>query len=266
MLRRRPIAVALALAVAMLVALAPTIGLAQQPAVLDHFRLIPRLSVLHETGGFGGFNNRYRLTGEFDLAHDAGWAGDASFENAEVWGSKISPFPTPAVVEDIDLLLNLEGLEGAKLPVAAPFDAYRFRGKIRDGSTIDLFAAHIGPWLGLRGFTTPPPNVNDYFEYELRAVARQRPVADFNDDGVVDAADLAAWASGQRPSIASAPVHGGDFLAWQRQLGEAPPDFEAVLSTLIAAANPSLAAVPEPNAAVLALGASLVAAVRRRHR
>jgi hypothetical protein len=240
---------------------------AQTPEIVEHFRLIPRLSVLHETGGFAGVNNRYRLTGKFDLAHARGWDGDAKFQNAEVWGSIISPFPTPAVVTDVDELLNLEGLDGEKLPVAGPFDAYRFTGTIADGSSIDIFATQIGPWLGLRGFTTPPPGGADFFEYKLRAVARRRPVADFNDDGVVDGADLATWAAGDGPLLDGGPAQGADFLSWQQQLGERAPfdALDAALSAAIASTKSSLTAVPEPAALTLAMVAALLGIVRGKH-
>jgi hypothetical protein len=239
---------------------------AQAPDILEHFRLIPRLSVLHETGGIAGVDNRYRLIGMFDLARTREWTGDVSFENAEVWGNIISPFPTPAIVTDVDELLNLEGLDGEQLPVGGPFDAYRFTGTIADGSRIDLFATQIGPWLGLRGFTTPPPGSADFFEYDLRAVARRRPVADFNDDGVVDGRDLAAWAAGDGALLESRPGSGADFLAWQRQLGEQAPfaALDAALSAAIASTKPSLTAVPEPAALVLVAFACLMCGRRVR--
>jgi hypothetical protein len=249
-----------------LAARGPSAATAQETVDLDRYRLIPQLSVLRETGGFAGVSNRYRVMGKFDLARPANRL-DVSIENAEVWGSIISPFPTPAIVTDLDALLNLEGLVGERLATIGFTQAYRFTGKIADGSRIELFAMQLGPWLGLRGFTTPPPNSADFFEYELRAVARQRPVADFNDDGVVDAADLAAWTASAGPSFGNQPASGGDFLAWQRQLGETPPleVLDEALSAALAAAQPAVTAVPEPGSLALAsLGCVVVAAGRVR--
>lgn len=73
------------------------------------------------------------------------------------------------------------------------------------------------------------------------------PIAgDFNNDGVVNAADLAVW----KTNFANGSMTGADFLLWQRNLG----------ATSVAT---SAAAVPEPAAGLLAAVAGL-ALVRRR--
>jgi hypothetical protein len=82
--------------------------------------------------------------------------------------------------------------------------------------------------------------------------------ADFNDDGRVDAADLAQWQSAYGANVlgdadADGDTDGDDFLAWQRQLG----------STLPAISGAD--AVPEPGSAALwALAAALLVRARRR--
>ena len=87
---------------------------AQDPVdVLDHYRLVPRASTLHQTEGFAGVNQRYLLTGGYDFRHSRRPDAMASFENAEIWGSIISDQPTPAFVIDVDEILNIEGLKGA---------------------------------------------------------------------------------------------------------------------------------------------------------
>ncbi len=89
--------------------------------------------------------------------------------------------------------------------------------------------------------------------------------ADFNEDRVVDGADLAAWKVGVGTTISvshasgdadgDGDVDGADFLTWQRQIG----------SVSIA---PAAAAVPEPSAAVLVLASACFSMVswRRRRR
>jgi hypothetical protein len=238
------------------------------PAVLDYYRLLPRLSTLRQTGGFAGAENRYRLIGEYDFRHGRGRDAMAAFENAEIWGSLISDQPTPAYVLDVDEILNLEGLKGEALPVGGPFDVYRFRGVTSDESTVELFAAVIGPWMYLRGATEPPPGSADFFTYQLRALARSGPFADFNGDGVVDAADYVALrrnggAAGDESSA------GAGFAEWRQQFGERAPDVEAMDAMMSAAmaSAATTAAVPEPACLGLAIFACLFffGCLRRRN-
>jgi len=80
--------------------------------------------------------------------------------------------------------------------------------------------------------------------------------ADFNDDSVVDGADLVAWRSAFGPTAGAdadgdGDSDGNDFLVWQR---EASSPGAAV----------AVAAVPEPAAWLLAVAASLALVGRRR--
>ena len=137
-------------------------------------------------------------------------------------------------------------------------------------------AAVLGRWMYLRGGTTPPPNSADFFTYGIRAVARQRPAADFNMDGFIDRVDLQRWTSrfnsltSDAVDLADANgdfvVDGADFLAWQQQLGDAAPDFSGVDSMLsaILASSSSATTVPEPASGVLTLLMLAAAACRRR--
>jgi hypothetical protein len=245
-----------------------------------HYRFLPRHSVLNETGGIYPRDIDYRVRGEFDferLALATVWPPQYlyKFDDVDAWAAH----PILAYVLPLNQVLNLEGLTGRQLPVAGPFDVFKFEGKTQDGSSVDLYATQIGPWLRLRGETTPPPGSADMFEYKLSAVARQTPFADFNDNDAVDANDLAKWTGGfgSTPSGANGSqlgdsngdqrVDGADFLAWQQQLGEAPPiaALDAAMDAALASLTVSAAAVPEPGSlALIGVGVAFIAAVRRR--
>lgn len=256
-----------------------------QTISVDHYRFLPRLSVLNQSGGIGGFDVDFRVMGKFDFTVELGptdvWPPQhvAKFSNVDAWASH----PILAYVLPLDQTLNLSGLTGWQLPVAAPFDVYRFDGTTQDGSSVKLIAAEIGPWLHLRGETTPPPGSADYFEYELKAVARRTPFADFTQDDAVDNADLARWSSrfglkataleglAQGDANEDGVADGADFLQWQRQAGEVAPALasldamvDAALATLAAAETPSIAAVPEPTTLGLGVCGISVVLLRRR--
>jgi hypothetical protein len=245
--------------------MATGVALAQSteaPEKVASYRFLPRFSVLNETGGFYPRDIDYRVRGTFDLVTDYNpatdvWGQQAKFANVDAWASH----PILAFVLDLDDVLNLSGLEGRQLPVASIFDVFQFTGKTPDGSAVKLFAAQIGPWLRLRGETTPPVGSADMLTYRLSAIAHRTPFADLNEDGVVDAADLAAWTSAPAPN-------GADLLAWQRQLGEVAPSvksLDASLDAALASLGGAAGAVPEPCSAMLALAAAawLLAARRR---
>jgi hypothetical protein len=232
------------------------------PEKITHYRFLPRFSVLNETGGIYPRDIDYRVRGTFDFVTSGNpltdvWGQQAKFDNVEAWASH----PILAYVLNLDRVLNLSGLKGHQLPVAAPFDVFEFRGETQDGSAVKLVAAQIGPWLRLRGETTPPPGSADFFEYRFRALAHRTPFADMNEDGTVDAADLAAWTQAKSPN-------GADFLAWQQQLGEAAPSVEALdasLDAALASLGSAAGAVPEPCSAALAVAVGIaLLAVRRR--
>ena len=234
------------------------------PERSTHHRLLPRLSTLHQTGGIAGVRLDYRLLGEYDLRRGSEWGATASFENAEIWGSPL--FSPLAYVIDVDEILNLEGLKGEALPVAAPFDVYKFSGTTANGSSVELFAAMLGPWMYVRGGTRPPAGGADYFTNDVRWVARSRPFADFNGDGVVDAADYTVMRdSGQINGGAASSddlTAGASYADWKEQFGERVPDFTAVDAMMGSAAGLGAAsAAPEPASLglVLVVGCFLAA-------
>jgi hypothetical protein len=225
------------------------------------YQFLPRPSIIVQTGGFGGFHNVFHIRGTFDFHLTPSPLAvfppvhSAMFENVDAWGIH----PHQDFVLDVNEALNLEGLHGSESMHLRGL--FYFRGKTGDGSSVQLHARMRGPWLYIRGGTMAPPNTADFFEYHIKAIARTRPHTDFNDDGVVDGADLAAWAS-------SSDRDGADFLSWQRQVGEATPTIEVLDKELdaaiAAAAADSVAAVPEPLAFTVAAIAWSAMSLRRR--
>ncbi len=230
-----------------------------EPTV-DSYRFLPRVSVLHETGGFAGVDQRYRVMGTFDFRIEQSPLTvfppvfNAFFENVDAW----APHPMLAYVLDVEQTFNLEELVGGqRLDRPRRPNLFHFEGEREDGSIVDLHVLKLGPWLYMRGDTAPPPGGADFFEHSIRALARKAPAGDFNGDGEVDRADLAEWM--KRPDRS-----GDGFLEWQRGLGE-PPSFDELDAELNAALAASVSAVPELSTGVLAiLGGALLAMARRR--
>lgn len=255
------------------------------PDLLRGYRFLPRHSTLEQTGGIAGVNIRSTVYGRFDLV--TGWEYQydprpisihpfAKFENVDAWASNPLTATPPL---NLNRILNLSGLQGSQLPVAAPFDVYKFEGKTNDGSAVNLYASLIGRWLYLRGGTEPPAGSADFFTYHIHALARQRPFADFNQDDAIDGQDLTMWASnfGPLPAVmgdllssgdanSDSTVDGADFLLWQQQSGETPPEMASLDGMLNAALAtlPAVSAVPEPATVTLLMLAT--AGIRLRGR
>lgn len=248
-------------------------ALAQSPDRLDRYRMLPRVSVLHESGGWLGEID-YRVSGAFGFARTE-HGTLASFPRAELWGSIISDGPVIAIAKDVDEALQLTSLNGELLPTGGPFDVYRFRESTDGGERIQLFAALLGPWMYLRGMTDVPPNWNDYPEYTFRGLARTGRNGDFNGDGSVDSADYTAYrdarASGnlEADSNEDGLVNREDYLTWREQYGQQAPDFSDVDAAITAALSAEFSAglaiaAPEPASAVLVFLGIGAAILRRR--
>jgi hypothetical protein len=227
---------------------------------VDSYRFLPRVSVMHQTGGIAGVDQRFHVRGTFDFRIAPSPLAvfpplyNAFFESVDAWGSH----PMLAFVLDVEETFNLEELVGGqRLDRPRRPNLFHFEGEREDGSTVDLHVLKLGPWLYMRGDTDPPPGSADFFEHSIRALARKTPAGDFNGDGEVDRADLAEWA--KRPGRT-----GDGFLEWQRGLGE-PPSFDELDAELNAALAASVSAVPEPSTGLLAmLGGAFLAMARRR--
>jgi hypothetical protein len=242
------------------------------PDLLRRYLFLPRHSTLEQTGGIAGINIRYGVYGRFDLVTGWEYLNDppsisihpyAKFENVDAWASNPLLDSPPL---NLDQILNLSGLQGSQLPVAAPFDVFEFEGETADGSVVNLYASLLGRWLYLRGGTEPPEGSADFFSYQISALARQRPFADFNLDDAVDGQDFVTWASnyGLAPTATvdlqnrgdaneDGVVNGLDYLVWANQFGETPPEMASLDGMLNAALATSSAAFSVPEPATLPL-------------
>lgn len=241
------------------------------PDQIDSYRLLSRLSTLTQTGGFAGVNNRYHVEGEYDFRRE--WSGGRPSEPLEL-GVRFTDADLRAPLGellpaflDVDETLNLESLRGELLPqpfAFTPYEVYRLEGIINDGapasplesSTIELFAVTLGPWMYLRGETTPRPWMADFFEYEIRALARTGDWGDFpdwNDDGLIDAADYTVLRDLAEGPALEPPV-GWDSLFQELNMayGEGVPSLDAFDAAITnALSQQGATAVPEPSMLVL---------------
>ena len=191
----------------------------------------------------------------------------ADFENVFAWAQ--NPF-SMAPPLSLDGIFNLSGLIGVQLPTASIFDVYKFDGKNLAGDQVEVFVSVLGPWLYLRGQTAFHDNPD--LGWRMNALARQRPFADFDEDGDVDADDLTAWKDrfgtwiGMNDADGDDIQTGSDFLYWQQQFGEVPPDVAALDAAINAALAASATAIPEPATFSLLAAAMLLASASRCRR
>jgi hypothetical protein len=277
----RPAIIGLAVAALAILAASAAFGQIDPlgPVHVKPYAFLPKQSTL--AVDYPGLEIPTRLLpvfGRFDIGFYAtpgavGIGPTAKFLNVHAWAG--NPLSATAMAPiDLDQALNLSGLLGRLLPTASIFDVYEFKGQNSDGSSVDIFASMLGPWVRLRGGTTPPTTEPHTVQYQLNALGHLRPKADFNSDDQVDSHDLTTWSTSFGAPLPSAtdsaatdgPLTGADFLAWQQQLGETPPStaaFDAAISAAIGNQSACAAATPEPSA-VLLFVASLVGFSRFR--
>lgn len=250
MMRLRAFSIGCVLLIGLLLGLNRT--LAEPPDILTSYKFVPSLSTLRQTGGIAGFDWKMPVCGTYDFATglryepripaDAMLTRYAEFKNVNAYGAH----PTMDPGLSLDYVFNLSGLDGE--PVyrdPAGLELYRFKGTAgfnEPFSQVELLAARWGRWMYLRGHTEGP--CCDFFEYELRGIARQLPSADWNEDGIVGADDLDQWIGNYGGQLS-----GRDFLAWQQQFGEVAPTlaaFDGMMNEALAAMTAPLASVPEP--------------------
>ncbi|QEG37817.1 hypothetical protein [Bythopirellula goksoeyrii] len=242
---------------------------AQPPDLLRSYRFIPRLSTLHQTGGLIGTDFHMPISGPYDFI--TGYQGSdsplpslnpyAQFANVEA----TVQHPFYMEPHNIDNFLNLSGLDGTPVHHGPHgLVVYHFSGFDSQESRVDLHVATFRRWMFMRGGTEPL--CCDFFGYDIKAIARQIPYGDFDDDGNVGASDLAAWQSGH--DAAGNVLGGRDFLSWQRSYGETAPsigEFDAMLdAALVASGNAAISAIPEPASLILIAGFAMALVNARR--
>jgi hypothetical protein len=233
------------------------------PLSQKSYRILPRLSTLFvDDPQIDAPLIPWQVHGTFDFRIDVDPRDvsppiyTANFVDPEVWATH----PHQDVELDVDEAFNLEGLTGFTrrgLPWRPRL--FHFRGANEEGDKVRLDALVAGRWLYLRGHTElSTPIEPGEASYHLRAIARVAPSGDLNGDGIVDHNDLREWRE-------RADRSGGDLLAWQRDLGDAPPSIEEFDAQLDAALAGAVSAVPEPGSlALAALAIGGLAAMRRR--
>lgn len=269
------------IAVAFCSCLAAT-SVAQPPDRLDHYRLLPSHSELVQSGGFAGIETRYRLRGEYDFLQQ--WTGGTpteplelvpSFDNVDIRAPLGELLPA---FIDVGFLFNMELLKGELIPqpfAFTPFEVFRFEGIANDSpaaspleqSLVELYAVTYGPWMYLRGETTPRPWAADYFEYDLRALARSGEWSDYNEDGVVDASDYTTI----RDTASKIAAPSEQWLVeasakWRADYGDHAPDlslFDQAIELALSQQG-GAAAIPEPAGLMLLVIATLTPGLRSR--
>jgi hypothetical protein len=265
------------LSLAAVLSLTASLAQAQPPDVLREYRFLPRLSTLEVTGGFAGLDIEAHIEGTFGFVN--GFIEEfphlrryAAF--VDVQAEAINPTDFGPYSFDLESTLKLSELDGTPRPWIGPLDVYRFVGEDGQGAPLRIHVAQLGRWLLMSGANDPP--CCDFFNYRIRAVARQTPLADFTEDGAIDDADRGRWERGFGAALAHGAslvdgdangnrwIDGGDFLSWQQQRGEAAPSF-VEFEAALAAAGALVTAAPEPATWMVFLtGSTLLAARRRR--
>jgi hypothetical protein len=150
---------------------------------------------------------------------------------------------------------GIEGNSVHQMLINAQFETnggngwFRIVEFLKDGKTARVRT--FSPFLGYA-------RTNAANDYTITLSSLYEQIADYDQNGVVDAGDLAKWRSNLGMTDAlqfngdgdgDGDVDGSDFLAWQRKLGAA-----------------AATAVPEPSAAFLMAAVGIGLAVRRRER
>lgn len=270
-------AVFASLAVPVIFAALPGKASAQPPDILRDYRFVPSHSDVHVSGGSPGYNMDLSIAGKFGLvtgydygpspaAHIPMLTPFAKFVDVHaILFNPLSAAPLPLPGWDLDTTLNLSGLTGTFSDPAL----LHFSGVDGQGIPIKLDATLRGPLLHLTGTNFLPPTCatcTQYVGYKVDALALTRPYADFNLDGVIDAADFSIWRANMGADTDASFEHGdatgdgivdaADYVIWRHSVGP------ATSLGVFADSGLSVNAVPEPTTIALALAGAILLVLR----
>jgi uncharacterized protein (TIGR03382 family) len=239
---------------------------ASHPDILRDYRFIPSRSSLDVSGGFIGIQETFHVVGTFGLV--------TGYDEGVVClptGCLPTPVPFAEFVDvrarlvsdsgylwDLDDTLNLTRLDGT---FHDP-DHLFFTGTDNQGQQFNLEATMRDRLIHLVGASEP--GCCDLYQYNLNALAYLRPNADFNLDGVVDAADYLVWRSslGQPGATSAADGNGAvdaaDYDFWRAHFGE------TFNFSIFDSPELSSSATPEPASVTLPFAAATLCFLRRR--
>jgi hypothetical protein len=258
-----------------------TFAAASHPDILRNYRFIPSHSTVHVSGGFAGVDWDLQIAGKFGLVtgYQEGYSclaigcppppthlPYAQFVDVDaiLYDPRIlAPIPLPGW--DLDETLNLSGLSGT-FQLGEPNRLF-FHGKDGQGQPIRLRALLRDRLIRIVGENDPVHRPDgsvcaDCFGYKIDAVAHLIPHADFNLDGLVDAADYVVWRKALEHAGAGADASGGgDYDLWRTDFGD------AIDLSELADLSLESGGVPEPTtAALFILGAMILRTWLRRRR
>jgi hypothetical protein len=249
---------------------------AQPPDILRDYRFVTSHSkVLVSDNDSTTSDLRLAIAGRFGLVTGYDYGVDptskiptlvphAEFVDVKaILFNPLSLAPTPVPGWDLDKTLNLTGLDGT-FHVGDPTRLY-FHGVDGQGAPINLQAGVHDPLIHIVGANDPlcATCAPDLHGYKIDAVGLLRNRADYNGNGMIDAADYLIWRKTQMTSSmtddgSQIEIDSQDYLdVWRAEFGQ-----------VIGSAGSTLTdtAVPEPATFALAYAAAVFMLVRRARR
>jgi hypothetical protein len=241
---------------------------AQPPDILRDYRFVTSHSSVLVGGNSTTSDMKLAIHGRFGVVTGYDYGVDptghiptlvphADFVDVKaILFNPLSLAPTPVPGWDLDKTLNLTGLDGT-FHVGDPSRLY-FHGVDGQGAPIKLEAAVHDPLIHIVGANDPhcASCSPDLLGYKIDAVGLLRRHADFNGDGLINAADYLIWRKQQMTSVmtdndSQIAIGPSDFFeAWRAEFGQITDSASATGASL------SDSAVPEPATFALAYAAA----------